>query len=860
MLHQVHVCPNGLTLITCPSHAHPVVSVQFWVQSGSIHEGAHLGAGLSHLLEHMVFKGTEQYSGQELNERVPALGGLWNAYTSTDRTVYHIDGPAEHWREFLHLLTQLVFHPTFPRNEFELEREVIRREMAMYRDDPQEAAYRALIETLYHVHPRRLPVIGEQELFDALSYEDMLAYHRIHYVPGNVFVCMAGDIDAEAAQSALQEETAHLAAGIPPGAAIPAEPYQWGPRLTRREFMQPTSSLMLAWRIPCSNHPDAAPLTLLADILGNGRSAWLYKRFHDETGLAHDVSVSTMPSRDGEGAFLIEADVETDERDRLRDELLRYVQQLPQLDFTAARERSCRRQQVQRLRSLSTVQGLSASAAMSWHLTRNLNCMDEWADALQRVTPQQLAGVAARYLTPARLTEVSIDPPGTGAAQQAKEAAAAHGAPSSLTTLPNGLRLVLRRDSRIPMAWCTMAFGAGCGTETAANAGINSLLSECILKGTATRSAGDIADTAENLGGSISSSAGNNTLCFSTTCLAGDLPGMLELLADVVLHPTFPGEAIDTEKEAMIADIEDAEAEPATLALRRLRRACYGEASYGHHPDGTAESVASLTREQLLAQHEALFCASNAVLTIAGDIDTASLPALVERLFGGMPAGVPAVRTATPPQQPGAHTVCCDREQAVFALAVPACSATDTRLPGQLLFEEWCRDMAGPIFSEIREKRGLAYYASATSLLGVDAGCLVFYLGTSQEKLGAAREALLQTLERLVTEGIPADALERSRATALAGRLLSMQSAGKIAGGIAVDTLLGLGPDYTEQVPGLLRAVTCEEVNAFIRQCLSGVRTEVSVMAPPAASSLAASSPAESSSAVSSPAPPPPAV
>lgn len=831
MIHQVHVCPNGLTLITCPSHAHPVVSVQFWVQSGSIHEGEHLGAGLSHLLEHMVFKGTEEYSGEELNQRVPALGGLWNAYTSTDRTVYHIDGPAEHWREFLHLLSQLVFHPTFPEEEFEREREVIRREMAMYRDDPQDAAYRALIETLYYVHPRRLPVIGEQELFDALTHADMLAYHRRCYVPGNVFICIAGDIDPDAVRAAVREETSHLAARPLPRPVFPVEPYQWGPRLSRREFMQPTSSLMLAWRIPCSNHPDAAPLTLLADILGNGRSAWLYKHFHDETGMAHDVSVSTMPSREGEGAFLIEADVEADDRDRLRDALLDYVRTLPQQDFAEACLRSCRRQRVMRLRSLATVQGLSAAAAMAWHLTRNLNCMDEWAEALRRVTPQQLAEVAARYLTPDRLTEVSVDPLGTHSAEEDTVSDATE-ATTTLTTLPNGLRLVLRRDARIPMAWCTMSFGAGCGTETAATAGINSLLSECILKGTATRSAGDIADAAENLGGSISSSAGNNTLSFSTTCLAEDLPGMLELLADIVQHPTFPADAIDTEKEAMIADIEDAESDPANLALRRLRQACFGDVSYGLHPDGLVSSVTSLNREHLLAQHAALFCAGNAVLTVAGDIEAETVTELVGKYFGGMPAGTPAVRIPTPAQQPGAHTISCDREQAVYAVAVPGCTATDAGLPEQLLFAEWCRDMAGPIFSEIREKRGLAYYASATSLLGVDAGCLVFFLGTSQEKIGEAREALLQTLERLADEGIPAGALESSRATALAGRLLSMQSAGKLATGISVDTLLGLGPHYTERVPEMLRAVTRDSVNAFIRRCLAGPRTEVTIVAP----------------------------
>lgn len=156
MQHELHTCANGLTVIAAPRHAVPLVSVQVWVGTGSVMEGAHTGSGISHLLEHQVFKGTAEFNGEKLNRRVPELGGSWNAYTTTDRTVYHINGPARHWREFLHLLVQLVFHPSFPQDEFERERDVIRREMDMYADDPQDASYHALAQTLYKVSPRRL--------------------------------------------------------------------------------------------------------------------------------------------------------------------------------------------------------------------------------------------------------------------------------------------------------------------------------------------------------------------------------------------------------------------------------------------------------------------------------------------------------------------------------------------------------------------------------------------------------------------------------------------------------------------------------------------------------------------------------
>ena len=833
MQHEVHVCSNGFTAVVAPQNAFPLVSLQVWIQTGSMHEGEHMGAGLSHLLEHMVFKGTTEFSARQLNERVPELGGMWNAYTSTDRTVFYIDGPAEHWREFLHLLAQLTLHPAFPRDEWERERDVIRREMSMYNDDPQDTAYHALIRTLYKVSPRRVPVIGTKSAFDALSYEDMVNYHRERYVPGNMFLCVAGDVNPGELFAAVNEEFG-TAAATPARPVVPiTEPRQWGPRTHRCEFAQPTSTLMLAWRVPCSNHADAAAISLLGSILGDGRSAWLYKRFHDELALAHDVSLMPIPERNGEGALVLEFDVDRDKRDTLRDAVLEFMAALPAADFDEARRRSRRMMLTGRLRGLSTVQGVANVLGISWHLSRNPGSMEEWDAALSHVTNDEIARVSAAYFTPDRLVEVSVDPTGSNADETATSANADNNAPET-HTLPNGLRVVTRVDKRVPLAYAEIVFGAGSQTETEQNAGINSLLAECLLKGTTTRNAEQLANEVENLGGAISSAAGNNTFNISIRGMTGDLPTLLELLADATLHPTLPAEVIENEKNAMIADIMDDEEDPAALAFRRLRHLCFGNVSYGNHRDGTVKSVQSLTREALLAQHARLVCAQNAVLAVAGDINPAAVVAAAAELFGNMPAGAPAERTATPTQMPADATEILDKEQAVLALAVPASTALSDTAPAQLLFEEWCRDMTGPLFDEIREKRGLAYYAAAASLLGVDAGCLYFYLGTAPEQLDEARCVLEATLNRLAREGMPADALERARSTALTARVLSLQSCGKRCSGMAVNTLLGLGADYDDRVPDMLRAVTPESMNRFLAGVLSPATTRTWISVRPA--------------------------
>ncbi len=820
---RTHVSPNGLTLLLSPQHAFPLVSIQFWVQTGSVHEGAHLGAGLSHVVEHMVFKGTQEFSGRELNERVPALGGQWNAYTSTDRTVYYIDGPAEHWREFLHLLTELVFRPRFPEEEFACECETIRREMAMYEDDPQDVAYRALMSTLFKAHPRRLPVIGSRAAFDALTREDVLRYHRERYVPGNVFVCISGDVCPEAVLAAVDEVMATLpAAALAPVPAAPREQRQWGPRLHRCEFAQPTSSLMLAWRIPHALHEDAAALTLLSSVLGDGRAAWLYERFHDELSLAHDVAVSLIPDREGEGAFVVEADVERESRDALRDAVLDYVASLPQLPqelWQAALSRALRQLRRQRMQMLSTVQGQASALGLAWFLSRNPDCMEEWHAALNRVTPQQLAQVAERYLTLERLVEVSVDPQGSNPPEQ-EDVAASPLAAACLHELPNGLRLVTRVDRRVPMVHASLCLGAGCPSEPASRAGLNSLLAECLLKGTLTRSGAEVADALESLGGSLSSSAGNNSLSLSARCLAEDWETMLELLADVLQHPSFPAEAVETEKQALLSDVLEAEEDPVALTFRHLRRLSYGDASYGHVPGGTQESVRALTRADLVAQHARLACARNMVLSVAGDIDPEALLARVEALFASLPEGCPVQREATPPHRSGEESLPSDKAQAVLAVSMPGLAVGDDALILQLIFEEWCRDMTGPIFTEIREKRGLAYYASASSLLGVDAGSFRFYLGTAPESLAEARRVLEGELARLAREGMPEEALERTRATALASRIFARQSCRKLCAAAAVDTLLGLGADHDERMTERLRHITVDEVNALVADLL----------------------------------------
>src|SRR6185436_1373707 len=185
---------NGLTLIIREDHSAPVVSAQAWSMTGSIDEGRWLGAGLSHVLEHMLFKGTTTRAAGRIDQEVQEAGGYMNAYTSFDRTVYYINVPNTGAVVALDILCDIMRNATLPSDEVEKEKQVILREMDMNQDDPGRRSSRRLFETAYTRSPYRFTVIGYPDIYNELQTPDILAYYHERYAPNNVFFVVAGDV------------------------------------------------------------------------------------------------------------------------------------------------------------------------------------------------------------------------------------------------------------------------------------------------------------------------------------------------------------------------------------------------------------------------------------------------------------------------------------------------------------------------------------------------------------------------------------------------------------------------------------------------------------------------------------------
>src|SRR5438046_7061929 len=424
---QKWVLPNGLTMIVQEDHSAPVASVQAWCATGSIDEDQHLGAGLSHILEHMLFKGTKTRSTNVIAQKIQDVGGYINAYTSFDRTVFWIDVPKDGVASALDVLADAMMNSTLPREEYLKEQEVIRREFAMGLDDPDRMAGLLLFATAYQRHPYRFPVIGDIEIYNQLTQEQVMQYYKTRYVPNNLTFIVVGDVDGQKVRQQLTDLFKPYPEKSVKPVFIPAEPPQLGSREVHQAFATDLTHLSLAWHIPEVTSPDVPALDLLSTILGEGRSSRLYRRVREEAGLAFSIAAFSYTPGDP-GLFGIDATLEPKKREAAGQLVLRIVDEVKQAGVTAAQLAKANKITLsQHLGTLTTMRGQASDIGSNWLLTRDLNFSRHYLDAVQKVTLDDIKRVAATSLTENNLTAISLNPKGSLAAKTESAKATAAG-------------------------------------------------------------------------------------------------------------------------------------------------------------------------------------------------------------------------------------------------------------------------------------------------------------------------------------------------------------------------------------------------------------------------------------------------
>jgi zinc protease len=829
---------NGLTIIVREDASAPVVSAQAWCMAGSIHEGRWLGAGLSHVLEHMLFKGTATRSGQQIDEEVQAAGGHMNAYTSFDRTVYYIDVPNTGARVAVDILCDIMQHATLPADELVKEQEVIRREMDMGQDDPHQRAGRRLFETAYTRSPYRYTVIGYPDIFNELKRDDIVSYYHEKYAPNNVFFVVAGDVRASEVIAQIREAYARTKARALPPVVLPAEPRQTAAREIVEEAPVELGHLHFAWHIPELRHPDVPALDVLAVVLGGGRSSRLFQRVRETRGLVHSVDAWTY-SPGNPGLLGLSAVVDADKFTPACGALLAEVERMKRTAVPAAELAKAVKQFVAAtLATRKTMAGQAQNLGGSWLAANDLNFAERYLAAVKHVTPAHLQRVAREYLTAENRTLYALLPNG-GSPKTAHRAEVTTQHPIQKVELPNGLRLLIKEDHRLPFVELRAVFQGGVLAETAANNGITQLLGRLFPKGTRRRSAEQIARQIESVGGSLDGYGGHNSFGVNAEVLREDFATGLDLLRDVLLHPTFPVAELRREREVQVAQLRAQKDELLRSASKAMRRALFGRAGYGLDLLGSETSLAAIRRADLQDFHRRLAVPNNCVLAIFGDISARQVRTAVRKAFGDWRRGttLPALpdNLWSPPDSPRRVTETRDKKQAVLVMGWPGVTLRHEDRYALELLQATCSDLGSRLFLRIREKLGLAYYVGAQNFMGLAPGCFYFYAGTEPRHAARVEAELLAEAELLRTEGVTAAELQRAKAKLLGQKKIARQDLGGLAMHTALDELYGLGYANFDAEDARLEAVTQAEVQAAAAKYLRPDRLVVALIKPPVA-------------------------
>ncbi len=847
------VLSNGLTVLLRRDTSAPVVAIVTHVKAGYFDEPDGV-VGVSHVLEHMYFKGTPTRGPGEIARDTKAAGGYLNAGTIYDRTSYYTVLPSSSFSAGLAVQADAFANSLIDAGELSRELEVIVEEESRKRDTPSAVATEECYALLHDVHRMRRWRMGTPDGLRRLTRGDVLSFYRMHYVPSNTVLSVVGDIDMGRAFTEIDALYGAMPAAAAPHDRGNPEPQHAGFRWVDLVRDVGQAQLVLGWRTVGPSHADAAALDVAAAVLGVGRASRLYREVRERSLASGVGAYHYTPTELG---VLAVAAVTPPDRLRLAARAAwNEVRALAEREPAAAELRRVQRGiEARWWRNLESMEG-QATYLASWEALGGWELGATYLAKLLAVAPDDVRDVVARYLTLDRSALVTVRSNATaalaadlegartlldvrGETGSVRREAAPVESPGlvalgvrpervvddvSVFETQGGVPVIVRRKPGAPMAHVHALFVGGASDETTANAGLTTLLARTAVQGTAHRDGPQLAEDVESLGGAISSAVGAEGFGWTLSVPTAWFHPALTLLAEVVEEPAFTAASLETERAIALAGLEqlrdDMSRQPARLALS----AAFGDDPYGRPMLGTDAGLASCTTAALRAAHERIVRRGHGAIVVVADASADEVAAAVRGAFRGLSQS-PRVAGA-PLAWPGETRELLEtRDKAQTALSVvfpgPARSAPDRRAAG--LLATVASGLGGRLFQVLRDQESLAYSVQLGARALPRAGWLMGYLACAPSKEAAARAGLLRECRRFAEEPVTPGELARAKAYTLGSLAIRQQSAASILSDIADAWLFGTLEELAEE-PRAIAALTAEDLQAVARSSFDPAR------------------------------------
>ena len=857
-----HKLPNGLTLLVEENHAAPVVAIQVWVRVGSADELPD-EAGLAHLHEHMLFKGTARRGPGEIARSIESSGGEINAWTSFDQTVYHVVLASQFFAEGMDVLADAITSAAFDPEELKREIEVVCEEIKRSQDSPTRKLSRELFASSFARHPYGKPVIGTEESVRSFTREGILRFYRRWYKPENATVVVVGDVKADEALRLAEKLFVFPAGPFEVARVRPPEPRREEPlaRLKREPLKE--GYLSIAWPSLPMVHDDVAALDALSIVLGHGEASRLHRAMKRDRLLCTEVQASCYtpvdPGLTIVGLTLQPATVYEAVREALAQVYRVRREEVSPEELSLA----CRLLESDAVYQRETVQGQARKIGFYQSSAGGVEFEQRYLEQVARLTPARVREAAERWIDPkavvlaallpesgevseAALREILDEAARTLTQRQARSTSAPEQrapvkfsppktGPLLREDLPGGGVLLIKEERAVPLVAIRAVWHGGLRAEDPSNAGINMLLARLVSKGTRTRGPERLVREMESMGGSLGGNAGRNSFGLRAEFLSRHLGQGLEVFADALTDPAFDAEEVQRERTLQIDELRSREDNPAGVAFLLFGETIFRKHPYRFDTLGTESSVAHF-EPGLLAQYRARkFPPAAVTLAVVGDVDPSEVRALVLEKLGRAAQERPAL--PSPPQEdpieaPRVAVKKLAKAQAHLVLGFPGVRLNDKeRWPLEVL-SAVLSGQGGRLFVELRDKRSLAYSVTSFSMEGVDPGYFAVYIGCGPGKTQEALDGIRAELRRVREDPITAAELDRARTHLIGTHAISLQRNSARAAVYAFDECYALGADASSHYSGHIAAVTAQEVLDAAQRILVPQREVIALVAP----------------------------
>ncbi len=822
-----HRLNNGIRIFLCPMPGVRTVSCNVCVNTGSAFEGADLGSGLSHFLEHMMFNGTKSYpGGSEIADRVNACGGNLNAFTSQDQTFYYINLPAANAVEGVRMLASMMREPLFPEDEFAREKDVILNESRMRLDNPRLAVYENMLGELFRGSPYRVPIIGYDHLLASVTRDRMAAYHRRRYTPERMTFFVAGRFDADAVLAELRAKLEDWQTDSFDD-TVPARPFRRTGRHTAElTWLDKLGYLAFGWQLRDLTPRDNAALRVLAFLLDDD-SGRVYRTMHVENELISSSWADYLMFQDGQGFFFTAFEGSPARLDAMQAgflDVLRDFRDHPVTKQEIARARAAVESEI--LGRFETPSGFAG--LLSGAIRINGSCdLHAMLRDLDEVTPDDVMEILRSMLPPDDVTCVRMAPPPENEEKRPGRKKAAPALPRPVVeTAKSGQAVLLLEDRSRTMAEITLVLPCAAAFESASESLYSRLVSETVFCGAGGYDEVKLAEYLADYAIEADCTAGNNSMFLSLQFPLKSFRRAVRIAALLAGEPVFPADAVEREKKNLVRDFASSLLQPDTVAFARLKEHLFGAGHpYGRKPEASVLSLKKATAPKLKDFYfKRVLSAQSACLAFSGAISRKQAIDAAQEIFSAGRWTAPAPKRPAPPPMNTPEDLECalrERKQAVVTCGFRSCGV-EAADPAWDLVLNAENGMSAKLFKKVRGEKGLAYWTGFVRMYGFGAGVSAFAASTADANAREVRGLLLDEFRRLASVGLDKDEFD----CALAAQKYAFDAApsGSLAKQAALEQFLNgdaLQPwTRREQLDKLTRA----EVNRRLKRDLKDVK------------------------------------